>query len=175
MGDRCYLAVTLHGRIETIEIFEQVVEAINREFWKERENVVAHLREAAMKNENPEFAEDEVNYASIDNLERILRKHKIDFQVSHGEGEQYSGGERAYYSDTGADWTSVSSHGDAVIYLSSLERALEGEDPLLEVQTLITQAQMAMGSRLPTFSLSHEVMGWLTIDGPNLVQQSTDA
>lgn len=166
MGDRCYLAITICGHIETIEAFKEIVTAIQNEFWSG--GVVDQLRIADETGDDPEFSADEVNYGKIDDLEEVLKSHKVDYQVSHGEGGEYPGGNRAYCSADGSYEESVSCHGDTVLSDSSLTAALETDDPIKTIKALLEAASKSCGVGLPSFSLSHEVRGWLAIGGPSL-------
>ena len=171
MGDRCSVTVTLHGHIETIEVFKEVVEAIHSEllvFDSNAREVATAMREAAEDNTNPYFEADEVNYGNIEPLEDVLKAHRIDYHVDQSNGDNYPGEARSYCSSDDSYEKSIYCFGDAVFYANELTAAVASSDCKKFVEDLLASADRSRGVGLPSFSLGHEVRGWLAIGGPDL-------
>lgn len=171
MGDRCDMTVTLRGRIETIEILEQIVEGIVSEFSLDRDEVIRDINEALDQGKNAEFLIGEVNYGRADELELLLKSLNIDYTMNHSDGGGYPGQDWSFNSSSGEVCTSYHAFGERIVYLSDLEKVFNTDDPIDNIRSLINNFEKSTGKYLPTFSASHEVRGWLAIGGPSLNQK----
>ena len=176
MGDRCYMQITLHGHIEDLDTLDLVIEAlkgqnmdpadgegsyygndnVNPLFMKAFAHAIAFER-------NPQFVDDEHNYADISELESVLAQHNIAYAVYHGPGDEYSGANWAFVptSDNSAFnkfEIQLDRDGDAVFTVNEIENLLnDSTDPLIDLAKRVHEARLAEGETMPQFSVGDEL------------------
>ena len=161
MGDRCYLTVRLHGKIETIEDFNAVIEAIDAEFMVP-EDGHGHGKDSIRRyllasDGEPGFYADEVNYANIDDLESSLQEIGLPYHVSHDAGGGYPGAVWTWRPIAGKIEATRAEGSGPVIEIEELRRALKSDDPLKLISEIVADADAADGAGLPPFALSDAV------------------
>lgn len=168
MGDRCYLKLTLHGELNSPRHLVKIAKALVAENMTSDiardnvDNVYATLARfiddnADVATENPEFTDDECNYANIDDLEDVLQQCGVSYSVYHGAGGGYSAGVWSWCPEWGTSKAEATEDGDAVIPKWKISNAVKEEDPVAAVKKLLLDAERAEGAGLPIFRMGGHV------------------
>jgi hypothetical protein len=169
MGDRAYTAFYVHGRIETVEAFEELVDAIYAgDFHSERdfslksteEDVRAEIIRALAGGEScASFCHEDCNYGNTEDLQEPCKKHGLSFQSSWEAGGDYEAGHVIYVHGEG-QW---SDH-EAELGIADVEAILATPDPAAELCQRLDTMNKAAGKTLPPLSVSDVVRGYLAVD-----------
>lgn len=164
MGDRCYLTIHLHGTIETVEDFNAIAAAIEAEAMgpddysgHDAASIAQHMLASAAEGLPARFCAEEVNYANIDDLETALQEIGLPYHVSHDAGGSYPGGVWTWRPQAGKVEATSTGETGPVVSVETLRRALKGDDPLLLISEIVSDADAADGAGLPPFALSDAV------------------
>jgi len=160
MGDRCWIRLTIHGHIDNLVVFEEVLEALDKEGLYSDEghdDMAREFAHALAFETNPQFQEDECNYANIDDAEAVLREYGIVYHVEHGAGDDYGASAWSWTKEHGKHATLLTHDGDAIVDVASLEEALKDEEPIEELKRIIAARKKACGEGLPQFSVGEVV------------------
>ena len=157
MGDRCYLALYIHGHIKTADDLRKIINAL------EEEGLGSHGRDSAIEafavsatkmHDVPQFYMDECNYADITEVENTLRLCDVAYFIDHGAGDSYGAGARSWTRERGLHAVDCDNNGHAVIDIPTIEAAIERGD----LEEILQHARWANGKDLPEFTVSEEVM-----------------
>jgi len=184
------MQITLHGHIEDLDTLDKVIEGLKGQnldpvdgegsyvstvpqFLKAFAHAIAFER-------NPQFVDDEHNYADISELEEVLSQHNIAYAVYHSAGDEYSGANWAFVptSDNSAFnkfEIPLDRDGDAVFTVNEIENILnDSTDPLIDIAKRVHEARLAEGETLPKFSVGVELKRHLaTIMGVEALSPTT--
>lgn len=164
MGDRTWVYYELRGPIESLETLESICECVVSEGFEDdcgscfdAPGDVADF----LKKGDARFADMGANWGRSEDFEAVLERHGVSYTFHHGNGDGYDkrGG---YWSPTGRG-----EHGGegATISIGDLRDALNSSDHLVQIDTLLNEAEMADGSHLPPFSIASDVLTALTTSG----------
>lgn len=159
MGDRVYLELTIHGKIETVDALDAVTQALEEDGMTadSASDYLGEFQHALEKNFPPVFYDAECNNGELGYVEEVLKRHSVAYSVSHEEGGGFAAACWSWSPDQGKA-RSFRAHGTgSVIEVTDIEKALRSERPLRELQTLIDIANRADGAGMPEFSVSDQV------------------
>lgn len=163
MGDRCTVWLTLHGRIETVEALNEVLEALEADGFHDDEafgrpsDPLSAMADALSRGIDVRLTAHEVNWAEIDTSECALQEHGVAYQANNEEGGGY-GAESWSWVPGRAVVRAVHARDEgAAIGLADLQKALANSYPLDAVQHLVDVARAASGEGMPTFGASESV------------------
>jgi hypothetical protein len=160
MGDRTYLHITLHGRIETVEAYNEIVQALDSDGLLPDDysgSIEGHIIAAAEQGENPGFHNPECNYANIETAESALQDHGVPYYVEHDAGSDYGAGCWSWTPEHGKVDASLAD-GCPAIDVEDLRKVLnKSKTPVADIAALIESADLASGANLPDFALSDAV------------------
>lgn len=172
MGDRCYMTLFICGHIKTVDDFNEIVARLESEGWQNQ--MAGTVREAFIDalvkstpelRLSPEFFRDEVNYANIDEIEGDLQEKQIAYYATNGSGDEYGAGARSWCLEHGAHSTDLIND-TAVLSVEQIKHVLKGQNPLVALNDLIVETEIALGvsPNFPSFSVSDEVRNHLAVD-----------
>ncbi|MBZ3695518.1 hypothetical protein [Phyllobacterium calauticae] len=166
MGDRCYLTLTLHGRIETVAALELIVLSLRTHGMRNETVDGDHCQEfaAALRNaSNPAFSFEECFADDVAPIEDVLQSISLPYRVEHGGGDDYPATRWSWTREQGRVFAiQASGYGD-VVESSALHAALGEPDPLGAVRTLFDKSVVASGFYLPDFSAAPSVLHHLGV------------
>lgn len=160
MGDRCYMALYIHGHIGSLRTLVEVCQAIANEGLVDEVDgrhevswhaVFAHFA-GNMDEPQVKFVNRECNYADISDAEKVLQKRGVAYSFDHGAGGDYAAGCGAYAPEKGRKL--FETDGNYPV-LTTYEIRRHIENGTLEDE--LTDADFATGRGMPEFSVSDKV------------------
>lgn len=165
MGDRCYLSLSLHGRIETVDALNQVIAALEEQGMYNDTFEGEFINEFAGGAENarsPAFHQNECNNADIGGVEMVLQSLSIPYRVEHDAGHEYCASSWSWTPEQGTTIALRVNGIGEVVEVALLKAALDEADPIAVVKALFEKNVFASGRYLPEFTVSqavHEHLG----------------
>lgn len=160
MGDRCHMALYIHGHIGSLRTLVEVCKVIaieglidevsgdHREAWHA---VFTHFAEN-IDDPHVMFVNQECNYADIEAVEKVLQKRGIAYSFDHGSGGNYTSGCGAYTPERGRHVCDTDGS-YPVLNAPYIREALSKGT----FEELLLNAEFAGGDGLPNFSVSDKV------------------
>lgn len=171
MGDRTWLQLTLHGHVHSLRALVEITKAICHEGltpgcdgdYKLTEVNLAYkyIGKCLGSDNNPQFTDNECNYASIDEVEAVLQKHGVAYFVAHEDGGEYGAACWSWLPEPstpglGCKYEALLYKGDIVLDVETVRRAVvEGASP--SIADILEKVDQASGKDLPTFSADDKV------------------
>ena len=167
MGDRCWLQVTLHGQITSMRQLAAVVMAFKADSGfsdnmygrtlDSRAAIIGVIVRALNGNENPEFTDDERNYANVEDVETALQAAQVTYSVDHADGGGYAGACWCWQpGDTKHEAHQLGGGGGVAIEVWRLREALGKPEALKAIEAMVESSERAQGRDIPAFSIACE-------------------
>lgn len=164
MGDRCYMALYIHGHIGSLRTLVELCKVIANEglvyevdevddgsYEVPWHAVFAHFAEN-MDEPQVKFVNQECNYADISGAEKVLQKRGVAYSFDHGAGGEYAAGCGAYTPEKGRKLFDTDGS-YPVLTIHEIRRHMANGT----LEDELANAEFAAGIGMPEFSVSDKV------------------